>query len=111
MLVDVEEFKTLNRCLDNATADAVSEFGHQHDASLEDKDGKAVGELLYARTQQMRKHIRTAVMAVAAIRAGNVGFNGVTGGILDHSLESMQKLNDQPLTHLKAKAGTLHSIK
>jgi hypothetical protein len=109
--IDVEEFKSLNRCLDTATADAVSEFGHQHDDSVDDKAGKLADERLYTRTQQMRKHIQTAMMAVAAIKAGNVGLSGVTGKILDYSLEHMQTLNDQPLGDPKAKAAALHRIK
>jgi hypothetical protein len=109
--IDVHEFKTLNHCLDTATADAVTEFGHEHDALIADKDGKVMNEQLQARTQQMRKHIQTATMAIEAIKAGNVGLSGVTGRILGHSLEAMRKLNEGPLSDLKAKAGPLHIVK
>jgi hypothetical protein len=31
---EIDEFRTLNRCLDNAIADAVTEFSYQHDSAI-----------------------------------------------------------------------------
>jgi len=86
-----EELKTFHRCVDNATADAVMEYGFQHDA-VDMGKGIQTEEQQRTLAQELLKQIRTATLALAAIRAGNVGLNGVTGAILDLSLVSMQNL-------------------
>lgn len=47
----IEEFRTLNRCLDNAIADAVTEFSFQRDKSIaRQQNGEAnerIGFLVY----------------------------------------------------------------
>src|SRR5476649_370552 len=40
----VDEFRTLNRCLDNAIADAVTEFGYQREAITADRMTKEANE-------------------------------------------------------------------
>jgi len=99
--IKVEEFRTLNRCLDNAIADAVTEFAYQQDSSTTNRDVQASDERLQVLAREMRGHIKSATLAIAAIKAGNVGLNGVTGAILDLSLVSMQSLIDRSLAAQK----------
>lgn len=100
-LIDVNEFRILNRCMDNATADAVTEFSCQHESVTSGKHAHAGDERLRALANEQRSHIRTATLAMAAIRAGNVGLKGATGAILDHSLVSLQKLIDRFLAGVR----------
>ena len=75
----VGEFRTLNRCLDNAIADAVTEYSYQHDVSIANRQSQAVNERLGILAHQLRNHLQTATMAFTAIQAGNVGASGAYG--------------------------------
>src|ERR1700730_9596825 len=44
--VKTDEFRTLNRCLDNAIANAVTEFGRQRDNLISTEGAQAMGERL-----------------------------------------------------------------
>jgi hypothetical protein len=83
--IKVDEFKTLNRCLDNAIADAVTEFAYQRELSIADSGVQAFNERLGFLAHELRNLIQTATFAVTAIKAGNVGFAGATGAVLDRS--------------------------
>ena len=62
--VSTEDFRTLNRCLDDAIADAVSEFARQQ---------RITG---HARSDELRILIDTAIMAFEALRTGSLGVTG-----------------------------------
>ena len=101
----VDEFRTLNRCLDNAIADSVTEFCYQRDAVLAHKAVRALNERLGFLAHELRNHIHTATLAVAAIRAGNVGLAGATGLVLDRSLVGLRTLIDRSLAEVRVTAG------
>jgi len=84
--IKVYEFSTLNRCLDNGIADAVKEFGRQLELSHADQGLKVSNERKGAFAHELRTHLHTAKLAVAAMKSGNVGLAGATGGVLDSSL-------------------------
>src|SRR5687767_980824 len=90
--ISVDEFRTLNRCLDNAIADAVTEFGYQRDASFCDRERRVSNESLGSFAHDLRNLLQTATLSVAAIRKGDVGLSGATGGLLDRSLLVMRTL-------------------
>jgi signal transduction histidine kinase/CheY-like chemotaxis protein len=104
-LVSIDEFRTLNRCLDNAIADAVTEFTYQHDRLVEDKEIHALNERLGFLAHELRDLIHTATLAVTAIKSGNVGLAGATGGVLDRSLIAMRSLVDRSLADVRMTAG------
>jgi signal transduction histidine kinase len=103
--IKVAEFKTLNRCLDNAIADAVTEFAYQRELSIADSGVQAFNERLGFLAHELRNHIQTATFAVTALKAGNVGFAGATGAVLDRSLIGMRNLIDRSLADVRATAG------
>lgn len=103
--VSIDEFRTLNRCLDNAIADAVTEFAYQHDRLAEDKEAYALNERLGFLAHELRDLIHTATIAVTAIKAGNVGLAGATGAVLDRSLIAMRNLVDRSLADVRMAAG------
>jgi len=102
-----EEFQTLNRCLDNAIADAVSRFSHEHDRVMADANEHTMNERLGVLAHEFRNLINTAMLAVSAIKSGNVGVSGSTGAILDRSLKGLQTLCDQALVDVRLNAGIL----
>jgi signal transduction histidine kinase len=103
--IAIDEFRTLNRCLDNGIADAVTEYVFQRDAVLENKSVKALNEELGFLAHEMRNLIHTATLAVIAIKAGNVGTAGATGALLDRSLIGMRNLIDRSLAGVRLTAG------
>jgi signal transduction histidine kinase len=99
--IEVDEFRTLNRCLDNAIADSVTEWAHHNNLANADNDVARVDSFIY----QLRKLIHTATLAVMAIKAGNVGIAGATGAVLDTSLIELRKLLDRSLADLRGRSG------
>ncbi|HEV3008039.1 MAG TPA: HAMP domain-containing sensor histidine kinase [Burkholderiales bacterium] len=102
---EVDEFRTLNRCLDNAIADSVTEFIYQRDLLLEDAGVHALNERLGFLAHELRSLIQTATLAVTAIKAGNVGLAGATGAVLDRSLIGLRNLVDRSLADVRVTAG------
>jgi signal transduction histidine kinase len=103
--IGAEEFRTLNRCLDNGIADAVTEYVFQRDSLMENKNVKALNEQLGFLAHELRNHVHTATLAVMAIKAGNVGTTGATGALLDRSLIGMRNLIDRSLAGVRLTAG------
>ena len=103
--IDVDEFRTLNRCLDNAIADAVTEFEYQRDLQIEDRGIQALNERLGFLAHELRNHIHSATLAVSAIKSGNVGLAGATGAVLDRSLIGLRNLIDRSLADVRVTAG------
>src|SRR4029453_9828130 len=64
------EFRTLNRCLDNAIADAVTEFGHQREERMSDEHIRSTNERLGILAHELRNLVHRALLAVAAIKEG-----------------------------------------
>jgi signal transduction histidine kinase len=102
---EIDEFRTLNRCLDNAIADSVTEFSYQRDLLLEDAGAHALNERLGFLAHELRNLIHTATLAVTAIKAGNVGLAGATGAVLDRSLIGLRNLVDRSLADVRMSAG------
>jgi signal transduction histidine kinase len=100
--IEVEEFRTLNRCLDNAIADSVTEWAYHNNLASADKKVARVDFFIY----ELRKLIHTATLAVIAIKAGNVGIAGATGAILDRSLIELRNLLDRSLADLRGRSET-----
>jgi hypothetical protein len=71
-LIEIDEFRTLNRCLDNGIADAVTEFSFQRSSLLQSGAVDALNERLGFLAHELRNHIHTATFAVIAIKAGHV---------------------------------------
>jgi hypothetical protein len=89
--VSTDEFRTLNRCLDNAIADAVTAYARGHDESIADKakilnkpDGTFVDEQL--------RLIELAIQTFAAIRTGTIGMSGATGTVLSKALVELRNI-------------------
>jgi hypothetical protein len=103
--IEVDEFRTLNRCLDNAIADAVTEFEYQRDLLIEDRGLQALNERLGFLAHELRNLIHSATLAVSAIKSGNVGLAGATGAVLDRSLIGLRNLIDRSLADVRVTAG------
>jgi signal transduction histidine kinase len=104
--IEVDEFRTLNRCLDNAIADAVAEFASQHDALIEGRHIYDLGEKLGFLAHDLRDLIHTATLAVSALKTGKVGLGGATAAVLDRTLIRLRTLVDRSLSDVRIAAGS-----
>lgn len=88
----VDEFRTLNRCLDNAISDAVTEFSFQRDAQAADAHALEAGRKMGFFAHEVRNLLGTASLAFSAAKIGQLSLGGATGSILERSLKSLEKL-------------------
>jgi signal transduction histidine kinase len=102
--IGIDEFRTLNRCLDNAIATAVTEFGYQHDFVMAGLQADALNERLGFFAHELRNLLCTATLALSIIKEGNVGLTGATGGVLDRALIGLGNLISRSLADVRATA-------
>jgi hypothetical protein len=92
--ISTDEFRTLNRCLDNAIADAVVAFGV---ASQETADARAhtLHDRLVNYIADEKRLNAIACQSFTAIKTGNIGPGGATGDLLLHTLKALDALTDR----------------
>ena len=103
--ITLDEFRTLNQCLDDAIADAVTEFVRQRDEFVSDESTRTTNERLGFFAHELRNLLHTAMLAMTAIRKGDVGLSGATGSLLDRSLMGLRDLVDRALVEVRLTAG------
>jgi hypothetical protein len=81
--ITTEDFRTLNRCLDDAIAGAVTEYAGVQDST---RSGEA---------DELGTLVTTAITAFEVLRTGNVGVGGSTGAVVLRSLWAMSGLADR----------------
>jgi signal transduction histidine kinase len=103
--IAIDEFRTLNRCLDNGIADAVTEYSYQR-LSLVTNDGvQALSDRLGFLAHELRNLIHTATLAFTAIKAGGLAASGPTGAALERSLIGLRALVDRSVADVRVAAG------
>jgi signal transduction histidine kinase len=103
--IKVDEFRTLNRCLDNAIAGAVTEFNYQRDFLVADRQADALNARLGVFAHELRNLLHTAALALSALKTGSVGVTGATGAVLERSLVGLRVLVDRSLAEVRVAAG------
>jgi len=98
--ISTDEFRTLNRCLDNAIADAVASFGSARQTSI-DREAETMQQRLVVFTAEHRRLVDIAVQAFAAIQTGNIGVAGATGTLMVHTLDELRSLTERSLPEMR----------
>ncbi|MDQ2778600.1 MAG: HAMP domain-containing histidine kinase, partial [Pseudomonadota bacterium] len=107
----VEEFRTLNRCLDNAIADAVASFSLHRDSMIADQNSVDSNQRLGFLVHELRNYLQTAIMATRALETGGLTLVGATGAVLKRSHAAMRTLIQGSLADVKLRsAGDSRSI-
>lgn len=101
--ISTEEFRTLNRCLDDAIADAVKSWGLSRQLMLDDRSASQQVRLDTFESEHDR-WVNIALRAFTAIKTGNVGVSGSTGTLLFHALTELERLTRLALPELRAGA-------
>jgi hypothetical protein len=82
--ISTNDFRTLNRCLDDAIAGAVTEFSRGQDVS---RQGDAY---------ELRCLSEAAIAAFEVLQEGSVGVAGSTGALVHRNLIAIRALADRP---------------
>jgi signal transduction histidine kinase len=97
--IKADEFRTLNRCLDEAMA--VSEFGRQRELSISDDETERLGFFAH----ELRNALSNSMLAFEVLKGGTVGVGGSTGAMLGRNLTRMRDLIDRSLAEVRLKVG------
>jgi hypothetical protein len=81
--ISAEDFRTLNRCLDDAIAGAVTAFAEVQDVARD-------GEL-----SELWSLVNSASAAFDALQSGRVGVGGATGAVVRRSLTTLRAYVDR----------------
>ena len=98
--ISADEFRTLNRCLDNAIAVAVTAFGSAGQVSI-DAQAETLSERLSKFAEEQQRLVDIAVHSYSAIKTGSVGLSGATGALLLHTLEELRSLPERKLPAIR----------
>lgn len=99
--ISADEFKTLNRCLDEAIAQAVTEFARQRDLSFSNRGAERQGFFVH----ELRNLLGNAITAFEVLKTGTVGIHGSVGGILERNLIALRDLINRSVEEVRLEAG------
>lgn len=99
--IATEEFRTLNACLDDAIAQAVTEFSRTRERSISGNEVERLGVLAH----EMRNYLHVANLAYDSLKSGTVTIGGSTGTMLGRSLAALRTLIDRSLAQVRLDAG------
>ena len=98
------EFRTLNRCLDDAIAGAVTEYARLTERSLSNQRTERLGFFAH----ELRNLLSPALLAFEVLKGGSVAIGGSTGAILGRSLMRLRDLINRALAELRLEAKLHH---
>jgi hypothetical protein len=93
--ISADDFRTLNRCLDDAIAGAVTVHAREQ-ATAARGSSTELGSLA-----------DVALVAFDALQNGNVGVGGSTGALLLGSLKGIRALADRPMAGMRSADGPM----
>jgi signal transduction histidine kinase len=99
--ITAADFQMFNRCLDDAIAQAVTEYGQQREHSITEDVMARSGELAH----ELRNALGAAMLAFETITSGSVGPRGSTAALLGRSLRRLSELIDSSVAQVRLDAG------
>ncbi len=95
--ITIDEFRTLNRCLDIAIAGAVTEHARITAESPSTSELERSAHVAH----ELRDMLNTAVLAFHALKTGAIAINGSTGAVLGRSLTGLGHLIDNTVAQAR----------
>jgi signal transduction histidine kinase len=99
--IPADEFQTLNFCLDEAIAGAVTSYGIRRERAISEEGTERLGVLAH----EMRNALGSALLSFAIIKSGVVAPGGRTSVIHERSLMTLQMLIDRSLAEVRLDTG------
>jgi signal transduction histidine kinase len=96
-----EEFRTLNLCLDDAIAAAVTEYSRARENATAELGTERLGVLAH----ELRNLLNTALLSFQSITSGRVAVSGSTAAMHGRTLMSLRDLVDRSLADVRLDAG------
>ena len=103
--ISPEDFRTLNACLDDAIAIAVTQYARERDQTAADGEALRGSERLGFFAHELRNLLNTAMLAFEAIRSGRVAVAGSTATVLHRSLTGANSLISRSLAEVRLTQG------
>ncbi len=111
--ITTDEFQTLNRCLDDAIAEAVTEYTRLRDQTTADGQLERSGTF----AQGLRHHLTAARLAFVMIKSGRAPSAGSVAAVVTGNLQGMAALINRSLVEVRLESGhtqrqrvSLHAI-
>lgn len=102
--ISAAEFQLLNKCLDDAIADAMTEYERLRESSQTLAATERLGYLAH----ELRNKIGPAMLAHHALKSGQVAWGGSTGAVLERNLKGIQELISRSLAEVRVESGVRH---
>ena len=99
--ISTDDFRLLNRWLDEAIASAVTQYTCERPQGDTDGDIADGSDRLGFFAHELRNLIDTGIVAFEVLKTGNVGVAGNTGGVLYRSLRGLRTLVGQLLDEVR----------
>lgn len=103
--ISADDFRVLNRCLDDAIAGAVTQYGREGNQSAIDGEIVRGTERLGLFVHELRNLVNTAIVAFEVLKSGDVGVSGSTGTVLHRSLLRVRDLIGRSLAEVRLTQG------
>jgi len=97
--ISTDEIRTLNRCLDDAIAQAVTAYTRPPEAGA-----RRLGVFAH----ELRNLLSTSLVAFEVLKGGSVGVGGSTGALLGRTLMKLGDLVDRSLAEVRLEVATSH---
>ncbi len=107
--ITTKDFRTLNRCLDDAIASAVSEYTKERESALVKHELAFATERLGFLAHELRNLTNTALVAFEVLKTASVGVDGSTSAILGRSLIGLRDLINRSLVEVRLAAEVTHT--
>ncbi len=99
--ISIDEFHTLNRCVDEAIAEAVTEFTRQRERLIANEGTERLAILAH----ELRNQLSAAMLAFEVLKTGSVGIGGSTGAVLARSLGGLRDIIARSFAHVRLESG------
>jgi hypothetical protein len=90
--ISSDDFRMLNRCLDDAIASAITQYGSERDAAT-DAHADTQSNRMQVLGDALRVSVEASMIAFEAIESGKVGVSGSTGTLLKRTLQATRDVN------------------
>ena len=99
--ISAAEFHAFNRCLDEAIAQAVSEYTRAREQAIVDAGTERLGNL----SHELRNTLGAAMLSFQTLKMGSVGIGGSTAAVIDRSLRRACALIDSSIAQVRLDSG------
>jgi signal transduction histidine kinase len=101
--ITADEFHAFNGCLDDAIAQAVTEYGRSREQSITAQGTERLGDLAH----ELRNALGAAMLSFHTLKTGSVGLGGSTAALLDRSLRRLSTLIDSTVTQVRLESASV----